>query len=205
MFFFYTREMWENQEPQGARTSTMPTALERQGDFSQTLDTNGRLIFIRDPQRAGACSPTAGGPACFPGNIIPPDRFDTVGRSLLNQFPDPNFTDRTVSLGRYNYRDQDIRDVTKRLDQLRVDLTATAKDRLTVRWRDWYPLTIGYGGTFGAGSNWNFHKQGYTKSEKSLQTTSSRTFGLNLRQRGVGLPSGSCARPRRTVKTTAIC
>ena len=42
MFFFYTREMWENQEPQGARTSTMPTALERQGDFSQTLDTNGR-------------------------------------------------------------------------------------------------------------------------------------------------------------------
>ena len=32
MFFFYTREMWENQEPQGARTSTMPTALERQGD-----------------------------------------------------------------------------------------------------------------------------------------------------------------------------
>ena len=56
MFFFYTREMWENQEPQGARTSTMPTALERQGDFSQTLDTNGQRIFIRDPLRAGACS-----------------------------------------------------------------------------------------------------------------------------------------------------
>jgi hypothetical protein len=180
MFFFYTREMWENQEPQGARTSTMPTPLERQGDFSQTLDTNGRLIFIRDPQRAGACSPTAGGPACFPGNIIPSDRFDTVGRALLDQFPQPNFTDRTVSLGQYNYRDQDIRDVTKRLDQLRVDLNATPKDRLTVRWRDWYPLTIGYGGTFGAGGNWNFHRQGYTKSEKSLQTTYSRTFGVNV-------------------------
>ena len=27
--------------------------LERQGDFSQTLDTNGRLIFIRDPLRSG--------------------------------------------------------------------------------------------------------------------------------------------------------
>ena len=53
MFFFYTHEMWENKEPQGARTSTMPTALERQGDFSQTLDTNGRLIFIRDPLRSG--------------------------------------------------------------------------------------------------------------------------------------------------------
>ena len=180
MFFFYTREMWENKEPQGARTSTMPTALERQGDFSQSLDTNGRPIFIRDPLRAGACSATTGGPACFPGNIIPSDRFDTVGRALLNQFPQPNFTDRSVSLGQYNYRDQDIRDVTKRLDQLRVDFNATAKDRLTARWRNWYPLTVGYGGTFGAGGNWNFHRQGYTKSEKSLQTTYTRTFGLNV-------------------------
>ena len=180
MFFFYTTEMWENKEPQGARTSTMPTALERQGDFSQTLDTNGRLIFIRDPLRAGACSPTAGGPACFPGNVIPADRFDAVGRALLSQFPEPNFTDRSVSLGQYNYRDQDIRDVTKRLNQLKFDFNATAKDRLTVRWRDWYPLTIGYGGTFGAGGNWNFHRQGYTKSEKSLQTTYTRTVGLNI-------------------------
>ena len=111
----------------GARTSTMPTALERQGDFSQTLDTNGRLIFIRDPLRAGACSPTTGGPACFPGNIIPPERFDAVGRALLNQFPEPNFTDRGVSLGQHNYRDQDIRDVTKRLDQLKVDFNATPR------------------------------------------------------------------------------
>src|SRR5918993_1260341 len=79
MFFFYTREMWENKEPQGARSSTMPTALERQGDFSHTLDTNGRLIFIRDPLRAGACSPTTGGAACFPGNVIPADRFDSNG------------------------------------------------------------------------------------------------------------------------------
>ena len=180
MFFFYTTEMWENKEPQGARTSTMPTALERQGDFSQTLDTNGRVIFIRDPLRAGACSPTTGGSACFPGNIIPADRFDAVGRALLNQFPQPNFTDRSVSLGQYNYRDQDIRDVTKRLNQLKLDFNATAKDRLTVRWRDWYPLTIGYGGTFGAGGNWNFHRQGYTKSEQSLQTTYTRTFGLNI-------------------------
>ena len=180
MFFFFTHETWENKEPQGARTSTMPSALERQGDFSQSLDTNGRLIFIRDPLRSGACSATTGGPGCFAGNIIPADRFDAVGQALLRQFPDPNFTDRGVSLGQYNYRDQDIRDVTKRLDQLKVDFNATTKDRLTVRWRDWYPLTIGYGGTFGSGGNWNFHRQGYTKSEKSLQTTYSRTFGANL-------------------------
>jgi hypothetical protein len=180
LFFFYTREMWKNDEPQGARSSTMPSELERRGDFSQTFDTNGRLIFIRDPLRPGGCSPTAGGPGCFPGNIIPPERFDAVGGALLNQFPLPNFTDRSVSLGQYNYRDQDIRHVTKRLDQLRIDFNATASDRLTVRWRDWYPKTIGYGGTFGAGGNWNFHRQGYTKSEKSIQTTYTRIFGPNI-------------------------
>ena len=72
MFFFYTHETWENKEPQGARTSTMPTARERQGDFSQTLDTNGRLIFIRDPLRPGACSATTGGPGCFPATSFRP-------------------------------------------------------------------------------------------------------------------------------------
>ena len=61
-----------------------------------------------------------------------------------------------------------------------MDFNATSKDRLTVRWRDWYPLTVGYGGTFGTAGNWNFHRQGYTKSEKSLQTTYSRTFGANI-------------------------
>ena len=182
MFFFYTREMWENQEPQGARTSTMPTELERRGDFSQTLDVNGRVIFIRDPDiPGGTCNPSTGvGNACFPGNVIPPTRFDPVGRALLNVFPLPNFLDRSVSLGQYNYRDQDIRDVTKRLDQLKIDHVVSKNDRLSVRWRKWFPLTVGYGGTFGAGGNWNFHRQGYTKTEDSIQTNHTHTFGVRV-------------------------
>jgi hypothetical protein len=182
MFFFYTREMWSNQEPQNQRTTTMPTALERQGDFSQTLDTNGRLIFIRDPAiPGGTCNPTTGaGDACFQGNRIPADRIDPIGSALLNIFPQPNFTDRSVSLGQYNYRDQDVRDVTKRLDQLKVDFNVSTSDRLSVRWRKWFPLTVGYGGTFGAGGNWNYHRQGYTKSEDSIQANYTRIFGPSV-------------------------
>ena len=182
MFFFYTREMWENDEPQGARTSTMPSELERQGDFSQTLDVNGRVIFIRDPTiPGGTCNPTTGvGNACFPGNVIPRDRFDPVGAASLNLFTAPNFLDRSVSLGQYNYRDQDIRNVTKRLDQLKVDYVLSSNDRLSVRWRKWYPLTVGYGGTFGAGGNWNFHRQGYTKTEDSILANHIRTFGPRI-------------------------
>jgi hypothetical protein len=174
--------MWENEEPQAARTSTMPTELERRGDFSQTLDQNGRVIFLRDPATVGGtCSPTTGaGNACFPGNIIPSHRFDPVGTALLNLFPLPNFEDRSVSLGQYNYRDQDVRAVTKRLDQLKIDYVAAASDRLSVRWRKWFPLTVGYGGVFGAGGNWNYHRQGYTKTEDSVQVNHTHTFGLRV-------------------------
>ena len=49
----------------------VPTALERQGDFSQTFDNLGRPVFIRDPLLAGNCAATTGGPACFAGNRIP--------------------------------------------------------------------------------------------------------------------------------------
>ena len=43
----------------------MPTALERAGDFSQTLDQNGALFnFIKDPSLSGVCS-AASQAACF--------------------------------------------------------------------------------------------------------------------------------------------
>jgi hypothetical protein len=74
----------------------MPTALERAGDFSQTFDTNGKLIPIKDP--------TTGQP--FPGNIVPATRIDPSGQALLNYFPQPNFSDVSVSKGQYNYTAQ---------------------------------------------------------------------------------------------------
>ena len=61
----------------------MPSELERRGDFSQSFDTNDRLIVIRDP--------ATGQP--FPGNIIPTSRIDANGQALLNLFPVPNATD----------------------------------------------------------------------------------------------------------------
>ena len=57
--------------PGPLRNWTMPTDAEMQGDFSQTLDSQGRLINIKDPLREGACNAVTGGPGCFPGNIIP--------------------------------------------------------------------------------------------------------------------------------------
>ncbi len=55
-FFFYSREDWLGKEPLAIGRRTTPTALERKGDFSQTLDQNGSRIVIRDPSTGTAIS-----------------------------------------------------------------------------------------------------------------------------------------------------
>ena len=90
LFFFYSFEAPQVQKPGPLRLYRMPTALERQGDFSQTFDANGGLIFVKDPLSSCACSVTAGGAGCFPGNIIPANRLDRNGLALLNLLPLPN-------------------------------------------------------------------------------------------------------------------
>ena len=90
LFFFYSMEAPQVQKPGQVRLYRMPTALERTGNFSQTFDANGRLMFIKDPLSSGACSVTTGGPGCFPGNIIPANRLDPNALALLNMMPLPN-------------------------------------------------------------------------------------------------------------------
>lgn len=167
LFFFYSREMWNVHEPLAIQFRTMPTALERQGDFSQTFDLNGRLMVIRDP--------LSGQP--FPGNRIPAHRINEFGQAMLHIFPTPNFLDPSITGGNYNYRDQAISDQTKTMNQLKVDYNASQNDRLTVRVRNFVPLYESYRSVFSVDSNWNHFRNSYRKSEKSLQLTHSRTFG----------------------------
>ena len=49
LFFFFSQEILPNKRPSSLRTYTVPTALERQGNFSQTLEVNNVLIPIKDP------------------------------------------------------------------------------------------------------------------------------------------------------------
>jgi hypothetical protein len=49
LFFFYNFEQLVDRVPGALTRYMMPTALERKGDFSQTVDTNGRQIPVNDP------------------------------------------------------------------------------------------------------------------------------------------------------------
>ena len=69
LYFFVSQEFQKQLRPQANRNVTMPTALERTGDFSQSVDNNGNKVFIRDTTKTGTCPRlhrrTSAG-ACFP-------------------------------------------------------------------------------------------------------------------------------------------
>ena len=78
-------------------------------------------VFISDPLLAGTCcNVTTGGPACFPGNVIPENRIDPIRQALMNLFPLPNATDPTGT-NQYNYTYQNVQDRPRNDQVLRID------------------------------------------------------------------------------------
>lgn len=73
-------------------TTTVPTDLERNGDFSQTFNANGSLVVIYDPltTRPDPARPGRFIRDPFPGNRIPANRFDRVGANVVKLYPLPN-------------------------------------------------------------------------------------------------------------------
>src|SRR6185503_1687306 len=41
LFFFWSQEFQKRNDPVGERVTRVPTALERRGDFSQSVDSSG--------------------------------------------------------------------------------------------------------------------------------------------------------------------
>ncbi len=88
LFFFWSQEFLPRKYPSSLQRRTFPSALQRNGDFSQTFDTNKTLIPIWDPLNNRVP---------FPGNIVPSNRIDRNGQALLNIFPTPNAVDPTFN------------------------------------------------------------------------------------------------------------
>jgi hypothetical protein len=96
LFFFFSYDRLRNKSSID-NTFTMPTALERQGDFSQTVTTTGALIPIYDP--------TTQTP--LPGNRVPAASISRAGLAMLNLFPLPDPKGLALDptgLRRYNFR-----------------------------------------------------------------------------------------------------
>src|SRR5262249_1336093 len=77
-------------------TDTMPTDLERIGDFSKTVTSAGSLILISDPNTtvpSGANYTRS----VFPGNVIPANRISPSGARIMSYFPKVNRTGMLIN------------------------------------------------------------------------------------------------------------
>jgi hypothetical protein len=104
-------------------SAIVPTALERTGDFSQSVTANGAKVFIKDPTKTGKCDQTSQ-VACFTSggkvNVIPINRLDGVAMAIMNKFipnanigtnqwkgfiPSPYNTDEFLAKVDHNFND----------------------------------------------------------------------------------------------------
>jgi hypothetical protein len=155
VFFFWSQEFQRRKDPVAERQSRVPTALERQGDFSQSIDSSGNpWPYIRDYTTGLPCGPsdTRG---CFQdGGVlgrIPQDRLYEPGINALNIYPMPNF----AGASGINYRSQTPDDQPRREELLRIDVQASDRWRFTGRYmRNEDTQQLPYGVAWaGAGSN----------------------------------------------------
>ncbi len=89
-FFFVDYEAYRESVGQ-PNSFTVPTALERTGDFSKTVTSAGKLVQIFDPNNTVPNPATAGAilRQPFSGNVIPKNRIDPVAAKLIAFYPLP--------------------------------------------------------------------------------------------------------------------
>ncbi len=106
LFFFYSQEFQRRKDPVGETRVTVPTDLERAGDFSQSRDVNGKLYpYIRDYTTGLPCS-ASNTSGCFQyqGVLgrIDPSRLYQPTLKALSLWPKPNVSGQP----NYNYSSQ---------------------------------------------------------------------------------------------------
>jgi hypothetical protein len=158
LFFFWSQEYQQQLRPQGRRDVTLPTELERRGDFSQSVDKNGNPFpFIRDPLSGQPCnaSNTSG---CFrDGGVlgrIPQARLYGPGLAILRLHPLPNSID-PGNKG-FNFRSQAPDAYPRREDLIRIDYNLSSNWRFFGHYlNNSDSITSAYG-SFVLGSNLPF-------------------------------------------------
>lgn len=129
-FFFFAYEGLR-QGSAAAVTATVPTVLQRTGDFSQTLNSAGQKVIIYDPTTT-VPSGTAYIRQPFPGNVIPSSRIDSVAASVVKYYPTPN-QPGTIS-GSNNYYSSGKSVLNSDQIDAKVDENLNERNRFFVRY-----------------------------------------------------------------------
>lgn len=157
LFFFWSQEYQRQLRPQNERRIRVPTALERQGDFSQTLDNSGNPFpFIRDSTTGLPCS-ASDSRGCFKdGGVvgrIPKGRLFGAGLAILNFYPLPNAESLEHYKSGYNFTSQISDSYPRREDMVRIDWNPASSWRVFGRYVNNFDAITSFYGSFVLGAN----------------------------------------------------
>ena len=130
-FFFFDYE-GQRRRTGSVQSLTVPTDLQRTGDFSQTFNAKGQVIPIYDPSTTAS----TGGPtvrSLFDGNRIPMSKLDPVALKLMKFYPEPNRPPDSVAGGN-NFRSNTVTALTHDFYTAKIDHNLSNRDRLTGRY-----------------------------------------------------------------------
>jgi hypothetical protein len=88
--FFFVGYEYTKQESPTSTTITVPTEMQRRGDFSQTFNASGQLMTIYNPFDTFTNASGAIERRPYAGNIIPQDKLNPIALKALSYLPLPN-------------------------------------------------------------------------------------------------------------------
>jgi len=126
--FFFANYEGFRQTSSGLFETTVPTVLQRAGDFSQTYDSNGKLIPIYNPFTT---RPDPSNPGHFirdqyPGNIV--TNINPIAQNLLAYYPLPNTPSSFANPINFTSKNSSIQN--KDEGSLRIDQSFSEKMKL---------------------------------------------------------------------------
>jgi hypothetical protein len=121
LFVFWNQEYYQQYVPLGNTIQMyVPTPLERQGNFTQSTDGDGRPVVLSG--------------AGITNNVVDPGALNANVQKILNLYPLPNVPGYGVNGQNYNYSLLPSASDPRREDILRVDYQLNNANRLYARW-----------------------------------------------------------------------
>jgi hypothetical protein len=125
-FFFFVAQDWIRYRFTDTQTQAVPTALMRQGNFSELLGSNPWYktgTLIKDP--------TSGNP--YPNNVIPKSQLSPNGLAILNAYP---ATTAGFLQGTQNWIAQAAHPINQRKGTYNGDVVPNDKNHIIIRRSD---------------------------------------------------------------------
>ena len=126
--FFFTSLQHEFTSNDNTYSARVPTDLERGGDFSQTLNSQGTALTIYDPWSTQVNGTTVTRTP-FVGNRIPSNLINVTGQAIMNAYPKANLN-VPAQIGLYNWVAPGGSQVPSTQISQRVDQVISSKQKL---------------------------------------------------------------------------